>query len=166
MQWVTVVSSACPLSRDAHTCPLEKPLTGNSVSIIRKSGKKPQQILKFRPTLKKKFLPTFYLFWFFFSSFYSPDPLHPNPPITSSSAIPGEGKGRTGSQGVDMSLSWLRGRRKGWWPKLQEGLVAERLLPGRSLRCALASPSPGASSAAPPRRDPAGHCVVAALGLT
>lgn len=144
-QWVTAVSTASPLTRDARTCPLGKHLAGSSVAIVRNSGKK-QQILKLRPTLKKKFLPTFYLF-FFFSSFYSPDPPHPNPPFTSSSAIPGAQGLKEGQNQVPGSCCVLPSA-----PGTQEGLVAERPLPGRSLRCAPASPSSGASPAAPQTR--------------
>lgn len=98
-------------------------------------------------TNAKEEIPAYFLPFFFFSSCYSPDPPHPNPPFTSSSAIPGAQGLKEGQNQVPGSCCVLPSA-----PGTQEGLVAERPLPGRSLRCAPASPSSGASPAAPQTR--------------
>lgn len=155
-QWVTAVSTASPLTRDARTCPLGKHLAGSSVAIVRNSGKK-QQILKLRPTLKKKFLPTFYLFFFFLfllsRSSTSQSTLcfqlrHPRGSGFEGRAEPGAGEllypslgsGHAGRAGGRTPLTWAV-------PQVRAGISLLRSIPGGTA-------------------DPAGNCVVAAAGLT
>lgn len=118
---------------------------------------KNQHIIKFRPTLKKKFLPTFYILIFFSlfllsrsSASKSTHYFHLRDPRG------GKGQNRVAGGGCVLVLA----------PGTQEGLVAEPSYLGGPSGARWHLPPPEH-----PRRhrhggDPAGHCVVAAAGLT